>query len=210
MIKSSAFSVVLKRLRKQLGVSQEVLAQEAGLDRTYISLLERGARSPSLITITLLAKSLQIQPSELLRMIEAENKNHSSVFDVSPSINDDAQRLSEIINSGRVMVYACEPDSSYHVTFISNNVTHQLGFNRDEVLSTKDFWKSHIHQADLHKVTARFDKLLKHEYQTDEYRMQTANGEWRLIADESMLIRDESGTPKEIIGFLSDVSDVIK
>ncbi|MFA6179168.1 MAG: PAS domain-containing protein [Candidatus Methylopumilus sp.] len=210
MIKSSAFSVVLKRLRKQLGVSQEVLAQEAGLDRTYISLLERGARSPSLITITLLAKSLQIQPSELLRMIEAENKNHSSVFDVSPSINDDAQRLSEIINSGRVMVYACEPDSNYHVTFISNNVTKQLGFNRDEVLNVEGFWKDHIHKADLHKITNRLARLLKHEYQTDEYRMETPNGEWRLIADESMLIRDESGMPKEIIGFLSDVSDVIK
>jgi len=208
MIKSSAFSVVLKRLRKQLGVSQEVLAHEAGLDRTYISLLERGARSPSLITITRLAKSLQIRPSELLRMIESENRNHSKSGSATNGFNEEAQRLSEIINAGRIMVYACEPDSNYRMTFISSNVQHQLGFSKTDVLASASFWKDHIHEADRYKVADRLPRLLKHEYQTDEYRIQTASGEWRLLTDESTLILDGAGKYKEIIGFLSDVSDI--
>jgi len=210
MIKNSAFSVVLKRLRKQLGISQELLAHEAGLDRTYISLLERGARSPSLITITRLAKSLQIRPSELLRMIESENRNHSKPGNGNNGLNEEAQRLSEIINAGRMMVYACEPDSNYHVTFISSNVQHQLGYSKADVLSSASFWKDHIHKADWHKVADRLDRLVKHEYQTDEYRIQTASGTWRLMADEAMLVLDEAGQAKEIIGFLSDVSDIHK
>ncbi|HSH72113.1 MAG TPA: helix-turn-helix domain-containing protein [Methylophilaceae bacterium] len=210
MIKSSAFSIVLKRLRKKLGISQELLAHEAGLDRTYISLLERGARSPSLITITRLSKSLQVRPSELLRMIESENRNHSKLIGNVNYLNEEAQRLAEIINAGRVMVYACEPDAHYHITFISSNVEHQLGFSKSAVLASASFWKDHIHEADWHKVAERLPKLLQHEYQTDEYRIKTASGEWRLISDEAMLILDDAGNPKEIIGFLSDVSDIRK
>jgi len=208
MIKSSAFSIVLKRLRKKLGISQELLAHEAGLDRTYISLLERGARSPSLITITRLAKSLQIRPSELLRMIEVENRIHGKPGSLSVNLDEESHRLSEIINSGPIMVYACEPNADYHVTFISSNVQNQLGFSKSEVLSSSDFWQAHIHEADWYKVADRMTRLMSHEYQTDEYRIKTATGEWHLLADESMLILDEAGQPKEIIGFLSDVSDI--
>lgn len=212
MIKSSAFSTVLKRLRKQLGISQEVLAHDCGLDRTYISLLERGARSPSLITLTRIAKSLQLQPSELLQLIERENTpqlGQSNVIEIEHEpLNAETQRLSEIIHAGRIIVYACEPNENFHLTFISQNIKAQLGYDKDQVLAEPTFWHDHIHPADWHKVEHRFHQLLSDEYLTSEYRLQAASEEWRLIKDESMLIKDESGKPKEIIGFLSDVSDI--
>lgn len=67
---ASGFSVTLKKLRQQRHLSQEELADVCGLDRTYISLLERSKRAPSLETVFVIAKGLKISPSNLVKKIE--------------------------------------------------------------------------------------------------------------------------------------------
>ncbi len=71
-----AFAAVLRELRLARGLSQEKLADEAGLHRTYISLLERGMREPSLKTIYLLSKPLQIQAHEIVRLVTQKLGTH--------------------------------------------------------------------------------------------------------------------------------------
>jgi len=61
-----AFGEVLKQHRTAAGLSQEKLALEAGLDRTFISLLERGRRQPTLTTLVLIAEALGQPPERLL------------------------------------------------------------------------------------------------------------------------------------------------
>jgi transcriptional regulator with XRE-family HTH domain len=52
--------------RKDLGWSQEDLAFETDIDRTYISGIERGVRNPSLDMLVKLAKTLKMTPANLL------------------------------------------------------------------------------------------------------------------------------------------------
>lgn len=63
-----AFGLVLKKMRLEAGMSQEKLGLHTGLDRTFISMLERGKRSPSLRTIVLLSECLSITPSEFIQL----------------------------------------------------------------------------------------------------------------------------------------------
>jgi ribosome-binding protein aMBF1 (putative translation factor) len=65
-----AFGVVIRALRRQRGLSQEALAFESGYHRTYIGLLERGEKTPSLRAIFSIADALNVQPSELVRQSE--------------------------------------------------------------------------------------------------------------------------------------------
>ena len=51
--------------RKALGLSQEAFADQCGLDRTYISGIERGKRNVSLLNIQAIAKALGITVSAL-------------------------------------------------------------------------------------------------------------------------------------------------
>lgn len=67
---------VLKLIRKDRGLSQEEIAGRTGLDRTYISMLERNIKQPSITTIFLLAEALDIKPSELVIEIEKEYKEY--------------------------------------------------------------------------------------------------------------------------------------
>jgi transcriptional regulator with XRE-family HTH domain len=66
-----AFGNVLRRLRQERGLSQESLGFESGYHRTYISILERGQKSPSLQTIFNLSKALKIEPAELIKLVES-------------------------------------------------------------------------------------------------------------------------------------------
>jgi transcriptional regulator with XRE-family HTH domain len=61
----SRFGLAIKQRRQELGISQEVLAERAGLHRTYIGDIERGARNLSLENIEKLANALQISISDL-------------------------------------------------------------------------------------------------------------------------------------------------
>jgi len=66
-----AFGIVLRDLRQARSLSQESLALESGLDRTFVSLLERGLRQPSLTTILQLAGPLGVAPDELVAVVVA-------------------------------------------------------------------------------------------------------------------------------------------
>ena len=56
----------LKRIRKERGWSQEHLAFESGLHRTYISGIERGARNPTVIILDRLARTLRVSVGDLV------------------------------------------------------------------------------------------------------------------------------------------------
>jgi len=56
----------IKDIRQQQNISQEQLAQRCEFDRTYISMLERGKRNPSLLNLKKLSTGLQIKLSTLL------------------------------------------------------------------------------------------------------------------------------------------------
>ncbi len=60
------FGDVVRKKRKRLGMSQEELAFEANLDRTYISSVERGHRNVSLLNIHRIAKALKVKPRDLM------------------------------------------------------------------------------------------------------------------------------------------------
>lgn len=59
------FGQHVKKLRQQTGMSQETFADKCGLDRTYVSGIERGVRNPTLEVIEVIARGLEIELTHL-------------------------------------------------------------------------------------------------------------------------------------------------
>ncbi|MBS1812180.1 MAG: helix-turn-helix transcriptional regulator [Acidobacteria bacterium] len=66
---TESLGLALRQCREQLRISQEELAHRAGLDRTYISGIERGRRNPSLLTIERIAKTLGVEVEVLFQIV---------------------------------------------------------------------------------------------------------------------------------------------
>jgi transcriptional regulator with XRE-family HTH domain len=62
----------LKQLRKQQKISQEELAFRSNLDRTYISMLERGIHQPTLNSLLAIAAAFNMKAAELVALVETE------------------------------------------------------------------------------------------------------------------------------------------
>ena len=65
-----AFGDALREIRKERGISQEQLAFDSDLDRTYVSLIERGSQSPTIRSVVKLANVLGVRPSEIVLKME--------------------------------------------------------------------------------------------------------------------------------------------
>src|SRR5438874_6671418 len=82
------FGTAIRSRRKRLGISQEELAGRAGLHRTYVADIERGARNLSLANIEKLARALETSIPTLFSS-EAQKTSHGDIGDIL-LVEDDA------------------------------------------------------------------------------------------------------------------------
>jgi transcriptional regulator with XRE-family HTH domain len=67
---SEKFGQVIKAVRERQGMTQEKLAELAEIDRTYVSMIERGKRHPTLEVASRMASALSMKLSEVIRRAE--------------------------------------------------------------------------------------------------------------------------------------------
>lgn len=73
---NEAFGRVLRSLRSARGLSQEALGNASGNGRTFVGQLERGDRGASLKTVFALAKVLEVDPAEIVRLVQEHIEMH--------------------------------------------------------------------------------------------------------------------------------------
>lgn len=73
-----AVGAVIRNLRKEKGISQDVLSGLAGLARTHLTMIENGMKQANFETLWKIAVALDIRPSELVSRIENEIENNTN------------------------------------------------------------------------------------------------------------------------------------
>jgi len=116
-------------------------------------------------------------------------------------------RLEFLLGTSPAVTYSCLPDAPYRATFISANVDRLVGYSPEELTGHAGFWFSHIHPDDADGVSAALVKLFEQGHHKTEYRVQHRHGHYVWVKDEMQLVRDTSGHPIEVVGYLADVSD---
>ncbi len=76
MTDAIAIGKVIQNYREEKNLSQEVVSGLADIGRTHLSAIERGVRKPTLDTYFKICDALDVKPSVLMELIEAELKNN--------------------------------------------------------------------------------------------------------------------------------------
>ena len=117
------------------------------------------------------------------------------------------QRLDFLLKSTPVILYSAETHGDYAVTFSSENVSDQLGWQAREFIDNPDFWVSHLHPDDRNRALIELERLFKHDTCIFEYRFLHQNGTWHWIQNDCKLVRDADGQPQEIVGYWINITE---
>jgi PAS domain S-box-containing protein len=116
-------------------------------------------------------------------------------------------RLKTMLNVGPAVIYTSKTFGDFGATFLSENITKQLGYEPHEFTENPQFWSDNIHPEDRSKVFSGLDNLLEEGFHTHEYRFKNKVGVYKWMRDEIVVVNDSKGKPIELIGFWIDITE---
>ncbi|HEX5850774.1 MAG TPA: PAS domain S-box protein [Rubrobacter sp.] len=161
------------------------------LDTHAVPLRDAGGEAAGLLAIT----------RDITQRKEAEKRLRDAEFKYRTLV----ERIPATIY---IQVPRSDSASAYTVTYMSPQVEKLLGHPAQRFVEDPRFWNSVTHPDDLQRMvveTGRTDRT--GEPFALEYRMLHADGDYRWIRDEAVLVRDEQGNPMFWQGVFSDVTE---
>lgn len=161
------------------------------------------------------ARVSEVSKDELLRalgkvtneMIESVSKEINERKKAEEEIREREARESLILSSLPMAFYSIQISDNDKGFWVSEQIEHITGFPSQKFLEGRDFWESRIH-PDHHKdVKKRFEEIYSSGLTSIEYLWNCADNTYRWFRDIAVLIRDENGNPKEIIGVWRNISE---
>lgn len=117
------------------------------------------------------------------------------------------QKIDLLISQNPAILYSAEADAQFTLTYISPNVEKILGWQRDLFLTDSGFWQTLLHPEEKDIVIKLHQKIFRNDSMNIEYRLRCKNGEYKWFSDKANLIRYDDRSPKELIGFITDIDD---
>ena len=117
------------------------------------------------------------------------------------------ETAADVIDTSPVVLFRWRAAPGWPVAFVSANVS-QWGYHDEDLMSGKIAFDALVHPDDLGGVADEVAEYTAHrvDHFRQEYRIRTAGGEVRWVADVTTIERDESGAPTFYKGTLSDIT----
>ncbi|MEW6001470.1 MAG: diguanylate cyclase [Nitrospirota bacterium] len=112
-----------------------------------------------------------------------------------------------ILHSLPMVFYTAQPLDGFNWIWVSEQIEQISGFPASKYFEEKDFLSSRIHPNDSEYVLKEFETIYNKGAIALEYRWLCADRSYRWVRDQAVLIRDEQGKPKEIIGTWRDITE---
>jgi two-component system cell cycle sensor histidine kinase/response regulator CckA len=112
-----------------------------------------------------------------------------------------------VLRSLPMAFYIAQPWGDFGGTWVSEQIDRVSGFTVQQFLADPHLWAARLHPEDQARVLAAFEGLLDKDALKIEYRWQAADGRYLWFLDQAVLVRDESGEPKEVVGTWLDITE---
>ncbi|HEY9865109.1 MAG TPA: PAS domain S-box protein [Candidatus Obscuribacterales bacterium] len=118
-----------------------------------------------------------------------------------------SERLQYLLTVTPVVIFSCQRDGDYEITFISDNVYRLLGYTAQEFMRNSGFWLHHVHPEDIQLFRSGLKQILKRDFFNYEYRFLHADYTYHWLDMQMQLVRDPKGRPLEIVGYWVDINE---
>ncbi|HEV3178653.1 MAG TPA: response regulator [Stellaceae bacterium] len=114
---------------------------------------------------------------------------------------------SVIIRSLPIALYTADLKGRFSgARFLSEGISSSVGFNRAAFIDDEDLWTARIHPTDLPRVLSQVAAIVETGTLSTEYRWRCADNSEKVFLDQAVLVRDDAGAPKEILGTCLDIT----
>ncbi|MEC4891068.1 MAG: PAS domain S-box protein [Nitrospira sp.] len=123
------------------------------------------------------------------------------------ALRESQTRLAFVLSHSPAVIYTAAASGEFGATFVSANITAQLGYEPQEFTNDPRFWVDRIHPDDAPEIFKRLSALFAQGTLAHEYRFLNKQGQYRWMHDEVVLIRDPDGHPVELLGSWLDITE---
>lgn len=147
-----------------------------------------------------------LQRSQLL-LENSKRELEQRVADRTAEVERTSKQLGDLVGHSPAVIYSADISADCGITFASENMFALTGYSADLFQGDKYFWKKLIHPQDLTRVLLGFEEAGKSGAAVFDYRFMHKKGAYQWVRDETKLVMDAAGLPKEFVGSWVDISE---
>ena len=142
------------------------------------------------------------------RQLELENlRVRAEKMEAERALREVEEKQAVILRSLPIALYTANLDGRFSgPRFVSESMASTVGFDATAFVDNTELWVERIHTADRAAALAKVAAVACSQTLSVEYRWRCADGSERLFLDQGILVRDDQGEPREIIGTCTDIT----
>jgi PAS domain S-box-containing protein len=152
------------------------------------------------------ATDLRERKREQEALQRAYDELEKRVEERTAELREARARLQYLLTVTPGIMYTNQVTGNYRCTFVSRNIEPLMGFSEWEMLEDPEFWVKRLHPDDAPHVFEKMGPLVEQGGGTIEYRFRHRDGHYVWIQDTFRVLRNEAGTPAEIVGSWADIT----
>ena len=165
-------------------------------------------RSKVAVFVDLFEKSKEIERKARKEqaLLDANLRANAERLRAEQELRRAEQRQAVIIESLPMVLYLEPYDSKRRIpNYLIGDIEAMTGFTPDQM--TGEIWADRLHPDDRVKVIAALEARSRSGRMSIEYRWQCADGHYKHVLDQAVLLRDPHGKPIEFAGTITDISE---
>jgi PAS domain S-box-containing protein len=153
-------------------------------------------------------REVEIKARHEQALLDANLRANAERLRAEQELRRAEQRQAAIIQSLPMVLYL-EPYEAHPrlPDYVSGDLEAITGFRYDEIAGQPTIWADRLHPDDRNRVLAAVEARRKSGRFSIEYRWQCADGSYKHLLDQAVLLRDADGRPVEFAGTLTDISE---
>jgi PAS domain S-box-containing protein len=153
-------------------------------------------------------EEIRRQGEEERRLLMENLRVRSEKLKTEQALRRREEHQSIVLQSLPIALYTASVQEDHRrLNFTNVSIERITGFRPDAFLGAPDFWSSRLHPDDRDRVLNQLKELAEDGTVNLEYRWQCADGTYRNFLDQTVLMRDDEGRPREFFGMWFDITE---